>query len=143
AVQTLKERMRALDAGDHNLTELGPETTIPALRMAADAVPFLAERRMVIVRGLLGRFAGRGRRPTRARKSSDSTADEFQSLVDYLPDVPQSTSLAFVEDASSIPAAFVSAIPRGRGAVREYPRVNDVTDWVRKRARLIGADLDE
>ncbi len=144
AVQTLKERMRALPAGDHNLTELGPETTVPGLRLAADAVPFLAERRMVIVRGLLGRFAGRGRRSAnRARKSSDSGADEFQSLVEYLPDVPQSTSLVFVEDAASIPPAFVAAIPRGRGAVREYPRVNDVPDWVRKRARLIGLDLDE
>ena len=54
AVQTLKERMRALPAGDHNLSELGPETTVATLRLAADTVPFLAERRMVIVRGLLG-----------------------------------------------------------------------------------------
>lgn len=144
AVQTLKERMRALPAGDHNLTELGPEATVAALRLAADAVPFLAERRMVILRGLLSRFAGRGRRPTRARKSVDSTsaADEFQALVDYLPEVPQSTSLVFVED-SAPPATFVEAIPRGRGAVREYPRVTDVPDWLRKRAKLIDADLDE
>ncbi len=144
AVQTLKDRMRALPAGDHNLTELGPETTLPALRLAADAVPFLAERRMVILRGVLGRLAGRGgRRNVRARKSSDSPADEFQSLLDYLPDVPQSTSVVFVEDLSSIPPAFVAAIPRGRGAVREYARVSDVPDWIRKRAKLIGVDLDE
>src|SRR5713226_8988510 len=47
AVQTLKERMRALPAGEHNLTELGPETTVAALRLAADVVPFLTDRRMV------------------------------------------------------------------------------------------------
>ena len=35
AVQTLKERMRALPAGEHNLTEFGPETTVAALRLAA------------------------------------------------------------------------------------------------------------
>jgi DNA polymerase-3 subunit delta len=144
AVQTLKDRMRALPAGDHNLTELGPETTLQNLRLAADAVPFLAERRMVIVRGLLARLGGRGgRRPTRAKKSADSSADELQSLLDYLPDLPQWTSIAFVEDLSSIPTAFAAAIPRGRGAVREYPRVNDVPEWIRKRARLIGVDLDE
>jgi len=55
AVQTLKDRMRALPAGEHNLTELGPETTVAALRLAADVMPFLADRRMVLVRGLLGR----------------------------------------------------------------------------------------
>ena len=60
AVQNLKERMRSLPAGDHNLTELGPDTTVAALRLAADAMPFLADRRMVILRGLIGRLAGRG-----------------------------------------------------------------------------------
>src|SRR5438105_12920316 len=59
AVQTLKDRMRALAAGEHNLTELGPETSVAAVRLAADVVPFLADRRMVLVRGLLGRVLGR------------------------------------------------------------------------------------
>ena len=103
AVHTLKERMRALPAGEHNLTELGPETSVATLRLAADVVPFLADRRMVLVRGLLGRLAGRGgagRRPARGRKSapSDTGVDEFQLLLDYLPDLPQTTSLVLVED---------------------------------------------
>lgn len=147
AVQTLKERMRALPAGDHNLTELGPETTVAALRQAADVVPFLAERRMVIVRGLLARLAGRGggaRRGARGRKTAtDSGADEFQALVEYLPDLPQSTSLVFVEDGRINVDALSAAIPRGRAHVREYGRVLDVVDWVRKRAKLVGTDLDE
>ena len=61
AVQTLRDRMRALPAGDHNLTDLaGSDATVNALKSAADVVPFLSERRMVIVRGLLGRLSGRG-----------------------------------------------------------------------------------
>ena len=56
AVHTLKDRMRALPAGEHNLTELsGSEATVANLRLAADAMPFLADRRMVLVRGLLSR----------------------------------------------------------------------------------------
>jgi DNA polymerase III subunit delta len=146
AVQTLKERMRALPAGDHNLTELGPETSVAALRLAADVVPFLAERRMVIVRGLLARLAGRGgnpRRSTRARKTADTGPDELQALLDYLPDVPQSTSLVFVEEGRLNPDAMVKTIPRGRAHVRDYPRVLDVPGWIRNRARLIGVDMDE
>ena len=147
AVQSLKERMRALPAGEHNLTELGPETTVAALRLAADAVPFLAERRMVIVRGLIGRLAGRGggqrRGAGRGRKTADSTADEFQALLEYLPDVPWTTSLVLVEDGRLNPEPLVRAIPRGRAAVREYPRVVDVPGWLRGRATLVGVDLDE
>jgi DNA polymerase III subunit delta len=147
AVQSLKERMRALPAGEHNLAELGPETTVAAMRLAADAVPFLAERRMVMVRGLIGRLAGRGggqrRGAGRARKTTDSSADEFQALLDYLPEVPWTTSLVLVEDGRLNPEPLVRAIPRGRAAVREYPRVLDVPGWLRGRAKLVGVDLDE
>src|SRR5438067_114066 len=99
AVQSLKQRMRAQPAGEHNLTELGPDTSVAALRLAADAVPFLADRRMVLVRGLLGRLSGRaagGRRPARNRKSSATGAtapDEPQLLLDYLPRLLATASL--------------------------------------------------
>jgi DNA polymerase-3 subunit delta len=147
AVQTLKRKIRELPAGDHNLTELGPETTVSTLRMAADVMPFLADRRMVIVRGLLARLAGRGgqRRPARGRKAapSENGPDEYQALLDYLADLPQTSSLVLVEEGRLNPGPLVAAIPRGRAAIREYPRVTDVAGWVRGRAKLIGVDLDE
>lgn len=146
ALQTLKERMRALAAGDHNLSELGPETSVATLRSYADVVPFLSDRRMVIVRGMLGRLAGRGggaRRSARSRKAAESAPDEFQALLDYLPDLPQSTSLVFVEEGRLSAEPLQKAIPRGRSAIREYPRVIDVPGWVRNRARTIGVEVDE
>jgi DNA polymerase-3 subunit delta len=146
AVQTLKDRMRTLAAGDHNLSELGPDTSIATLRSYADVVPFLAERRMVIIRGLLGRLTGRGgapRRSSRTRKTSESGPDELQALLEYLPDVPQSTSLVFVEEGRANTDALQKAIPRGRAAVREYSRVADVPGWVRGRAKMIGVEVDE
>jgi DNA polymerase III subunit delta len=148
AVQSLKDRMRALPAGEHNLTELGPETTVTALRMATDVVPFLADRRMVVVYGLIGRLTGRGgaqRRPARGRKSAgaDTGPDEYQVLLDYLPDLPQTTSLVLVEDGKLTAEPLIAATPRGRSQAREYPRVADVPKWVRARAAQIGVDLDE
>jgi DNA polymerase-3 subunit delta len=146
AVRTLKERMRALPAGEHNLTELdGAETSVAGLRAAADAVPFLADRRMVIVRGLIGRLqAGGGVRRRGRSKSADAQApDEYQALLAYLPVVPDTTSLVFVEDQAIQPDPLVGAIPRGRALVREFPRVRDVADWIRRRAVGIGVEIDE
>jgi DNA polymerase-3 subunit delta len=150
AVQTLKERMRALPAGEHNMSDLsGGEASVANLRLAADAMPFLADRRMVLVRGLLGRLTGRGggrARPAargRAKAGVDSGPDEAQLLLEYLPDVPQSTSIVFVEDARLSPQPFAAAIPHGRALVREFPKVLDVPRWVRGRAELIDVDLDE
>jgi DNA polymerase-3 subunit delta len=150
AVQSLKDRMRALPAGDHNLTEFypGADTSVAAVRAVADAVPFLADRRMVIVRGLIGRLVGRGggqrRAPRGGRKVQEATGpDEFQALLEYLPTLPWTTSLVLVEDGRLNPAPLEAAIPRGRAHVREYPRVQDVPGWVRNRSKLIGVDLDE
>jgi DNA polymerase III subunit delta len=149
AVLRLKEKIRELPAGDHNLTELGPETTFHALRMAADVMPFLADRRMVIVQGLLGRLGGRGggaRRAPRARKSAtpaDSVPDESQQLLEYLPDLPQTTSLVFVEDGRLRPEALEAVIPRGRSFIRRYPLVDDVPRWIRARAKQNSIEMDE
>ncbi|MBV9172883.1 MAG: DNA polymerase III subunit delta [Chloroflexi bacterium] len=147
AVQQLKDRMRALPAGEHNLTELaGADATLNALRLSADAVPFLAARRMVIVRGLLSRLAGRGgaRRTSRAPRKSDAAApDESQALLDYLADVPGTTSIAFVEDGRLSPEPMVAAIARGRAFVKEFPPVRDVAAWIRARAKLLEIDVDE
>ncbi len=148
AVQSLKERMRALPAGEHNLTELGPESTVSALRMAADVAPFLADRRMVVAYGMVGRITGRGggqRRPGRGRKNAaqDSGADEFQMLLDYLPDLPQTTSLVFVEDGKPNLEPLLAVISRGRATSRGYARVADIPRWVRGQAQQRGVDLDE
>jgi DNA polymerase III subunit delta len=48
-----------------------------------------------------------------------------------------------VEDGRINPEPLNAAIPRGRAAVREYPRVIDVASWVRNRAKLVDVDLDE
>jgi DNA polymerase-3 subunit delta len=151
ALQTLKERMRAQAAGEHNMTELsGNEATVTNLRLAADAVPFLADRRLVLVRGLLVRLSGRGGGSRRTRsgalktpKANDTTPDELQQLLDYLPNVPQTTSIVFVEEARLNPHPFANVIPRGRALVREFGRVQDVAHWVRGRAKTLEIDLDE
>jgi DNA polymerase III subunit delta len=148
ALQGLKERMRGLPAGEHNLTDLSAaQATLDELRAAADVVPFLAERRMVIVRGLLARLQGRGAASgRRGRQRSKNTApeyDEYQALLDYLPDLPATTSVVFVEDGAVDTDPIKAAVPANRAFVRYFPRVDDVAGWVRKRARALNVDVDE
>jgi DNA polymerase III subunit delta len=155
ALVTLKDRMRTLPAGEHNLTELsGGDATVNALRLAADAVPFLAERRMVVVHDLLARLQGRGgggarrggrgrRGPAKAPQPTAAGADEYEQLLAYVPLVPQATSVVFVEGGGVAVDDLAAAIPRGRGLVREFPRVRDVAGWIRSRAALLEVDLDE
>lgn len=143
----LKERMRSLPAGEHNLTEMqGPDITLAAVRAAADAMPFLADRRLVVVHGLIARLQGRGGAPKRRGKKASgqagSSGEELSDLLAYLPHVPDTTSLAFVEGAVAVDGV-AAAIPRGRAFVRAFPAVRDVAGWARQQARSLAVDLDE
>ena len=63
---------------------------------AASAVPFLADKRLVIVKGLLGRIeANSGRRSSRTLKVPRG---DWAGLGDALTTLPPSTELVFVED---------------------------------------------
>lgn len=148
AVRSLKARMRALPAGEHNLTTLsGGEATVALLRTHADALPFLAERRVVVVDGLIGRLQGKGapNRRRGAKAAASAGGDEYGDLLRYLPQVPFSTSIAFVEGAGIDAEAVAQVIPAGRAHVTHYarPRPDELAAWVRKRARLIGVEIDE
>jgi DNA polymerase III delta subunit len=100
------------------------------------------------VRSLLARLQGRGsaggrRGRQRGAKAASAEPDEYQALLNYLPDLPGTTSVVFVEDGAVDADAVKAAIPGGRGFERYFPRVDDVAGWVRKRARALEVDLDE
>ncbi len=149
AVRSLKERMRQLPAGEHNLTELtGPDATVAALRAQAETVPFLAERRMVVIHGLVARLQGRGggeRRRGRGAKSAAPPDAEYADLLAFLRRVPPTSSIAFVEPAGVDPAPLKDAIPSGRALVNAYPKpeLGGVPAWIRKRAGLLEVPMDE
>lgn len=145
AVKQIKDRMRALPAGEHNITELAaPADTVSDLLASADAVPFLADRRLVVARGFIARATGRG--TGRRKAKGGDAASELVSIVEYLGRVPASTSILFVEEGGVDVSAVKDALPRGRAFVKEYvaPRKpEELQRWVRQRARAVGADLDE
>lgn len=92
---------------------------------AAQVVPFMADRRVVIVHGVLGRMQSRDK----------SLGDEWRSLTERLGEVPATTELVFVEDVSlrENGLALKSVGPSAR--VQEYrpKRRGELETWVRDR----------
>ena len=61
-VADFKRKVGDESVRDLNVTVLdGRKTTLSELQHAADSIPFLADKRLVIVEGLLARLAGRGK----------------------------------------------------------------------------------
>ncbi len=111
AVAGLKAALGAREFVELNTTEIeGARLTLAELHDACDAVPFLAPRRLVIVRGLVAALARRGQRPRptdRSAAASQASHEEtavptgdpalLAGLLAYLPHLPASTDLVFLE----------------------------------------------
>ncbi|HHX43648.1 MAG TPA: DNA polymerase III subunit delta [Chloroflexi bacterium] len=147
-----KQQVMAAGMGDLNITELdGRRLTFEELVNACQAVPFLAERRLVIVHDLLQRFDGaraaRGRRAATDGARAVSTADAAfaEQLVAYLPHMPPSTRLVFV-DAKALNASnpVLKAAQRSKdGFIKLFtvPEGRALDNWVRERAQQHGAPI--
>jgi len=131
---------------DLNVTILdGRKVTLGELRHAADAIPFLADKRLVIVEGLLTRLTSRRGQEGDEAEPAGSARELLKGLVDYLPQVPESTRLVFVEPRS-LPAShpvLKLALQTDRRTVKELPLPSkeSMVSWVQKRARLHGGEF--
>ncbi|MFN0072979.1 MAG: DNA polymerase III subunit delta [Chloroflexota bacterium] len=140
-VRALKDKMRALPAGEHNLNDLrGTDSTQVQVLEACAAAPFLADRRMVIAEGLLARAQGTS--TGRRRKKSDTP--DNAALLDALEQLPETTALVLVEETTdkSILDELRKRIPKERLVERIFGRREDLGAWIRQRAKLGGGEID-
>ena len=82
-----------------NTTTLdGQRMTLDQLRTVCETLPFLAERRLVIVKGLLERFEPKGK-SSRRKKITQVTdqQNKYKSLGAYISKLPDSTILVLID----------------------------------------------
>lgn len=127
---------------DLNTTRLdGRTASIGELQHACDAVPFLTDKRLVIVEGMLSRIEARRRKPDEeagGEPAEESDPALAKSLKEYLPRMPETTRLVFVEPkalAKNNPVLkFAEADPKN-AHVKEFeePNARELPLWIRKR----------
>ncbi len=99
-LNALREEVGQIDIRDANTTVLeGPDLKLQRLLEVANVVPFLAERRLVIAEGLLGRFeeVRPARRRGAARGRQNDPLEEWKDLPESLSGLPPTTLLVFLE----------------------------------------------
>ena len=149
AIGELLEAVGSPDVRDANVTRLGAgEFSLDRFGAAAMVVPFLADRRLVIVRGLLTAAEG-GRTPRRRGRAAGAAApDPAAGLVELLEQLPPSSDAAFVDGkltpSNPLRAAIRNLGPE-RATVREFPalRRDALATWVRQRAEAKGAQIEQ
>ncbi len=141
--QALDEIKNGLDDREmlaSNTTVLdGSQLSLNQLMNTCDALPFLAQKRLVIVEGLLARFDQKGRR----RKARIPQLDEeWRGLGSYLPGMSPSTVLILIDGGVGkgnplfrelSPEATVKEFPSPRGT-----RLNG---WIWERVKKGGGSI--
>jgi DNA polymerase-3 subunit delta len=119
----------------------GPLLTMTELKNACDTIPFMSQRRLVVVHGLLNQLAA----TQKDRKSDQDNGGKrfLEELADYLPRLPETTRLVIVEP-SLLPEnhpILRQAKSDRFGYVRAFPPPKDPIRWARRRAAEKGGEL--
>ena len=103
-------------------------------------VPFLGERRLVIIRGLLGRFesSGRRRKPT----GGEPPLKGWEAFLEGLPDLPETSTVVLLDGEIRPQNPMLQAL-KGKAQVREFKPMpqGEVAAWITRRAQQYGASL--
>ena len=143
-----------------NTTTLdGQQLTLDQLKTVCETAPFLAERRLVIVNGLLERFEpkSRPRRQSKTRHNSNQQ-DEYKAFGSYIAQIPDSTILVLIDGPIKSNNPMLRELSP-KAEVKSFPLLkNDrLRQWIGQRvkqeegsisaeavnllAKLIGSDL--
>ena len=126
------------DVAGLNTTVLDATAQLKDIQATCEAMPFLSDKRLVVVRGWLSRPA-----PKRKTPKTDA-ADSLSQLVQYVPGLPEFTALVFVEDGT-LPAGHplirLAQDKSSRGRAKFFDLPKDVPRWIDQRARSKGGEI--
>jgi len=135
----LRRRMGDPAMGELNTTRFdGRTVTLAELQHTCNTIPFLSERRLVIVDGLLTHL----QRPV----SPEQRKNTLEDLVSYLPHMPQTTRVVFVEPSSISGQHPLRRLIRqddtvGHDTEFRLPRGRELAQWVTRRVQERGGQM--
>ncbi len=127
-----------------NTTTLdGQQLTLDQLRTVCETAPFLAERRLVIIKGLLERFEPRGK-SSRQKKITPVTnqQDEYKSLGAYMSKLPDSAILVLIEGRIASNNPLLRELS-DKAEIRSFPLLREtrLRQWIQRRVAEEGGSI--
>ncbi|SVA05557.1 uncharacterized protein METZ01_LOCUS58411 [marine metagenome] len=128
------------EMSDINTTMLdGNVVTVEELLTSLSTVPFMADRRLVIVEGLLNRLSGVDKRSAGLKKD----LAEWLNFPDLLTNLPPTANLLLIERESLPSNKFVSTISK-LGQVEKFSplRHRELLGWINTRCSKLGLNIE-
>lgn len=129
-VKNMRAQMGDSPDAEFNISEFDGETaSVPEILNAVSSYPFLAEKRMVIARGLISWITRKG--------AGETGKQAVERLLNDLPQLPEWSRLVFVErdklpDSNKL---VKLAQQDSAGYEKTFTAPKDSTQWIMQRAR--------
>ena len=144
--QTLEEIKKGV--GDQtilaaNTTILnGQQVTADQLLGACETVPFLAEKRLVVVEGLLGRFETKNKVGKKKTANKNDRSNDRTSIVDAISRTPDFTELVLVDGKISNHNPLLHELS-AVAQVRSFPLLKELQlrRWIEQRVAEAGGNI--
>jgi DNA polymerase III subunit delta len=136
----MKAKLGDAELASLNITTLDAGVPLKDIQAASDTVSFLLDKRLVIARNWLSKVGAPKRKGTGAKEGSDPVSQ----LIAYLPDLPESTALVFVEDitlADTHPLVKFGQDKANNGHIKLFDLPRDPVAWVAERAKQKGSEI--
>ena len=130
ALSKLRAGMGSGSEADLNTSEFdGQSASVPEILNAVTSYPFLADKRMAIVRGLIGHLTRKG--------AGETGKQGLQRLLEALPELPSYSKLILVERESLRSDLKIVKLAQSapNGYMKEFSAPKDTTQWIMARAR--------
>lgn len=137
-VAELRAKMSDDPNAELNTSDFDGETTsVDEILNAASSYPFLSDRRIVFVRGLVGHLTRKG--------AGNVGKKALEKLLDGLPTLPDYARLILIERQTlrKDSALIKLASTHEKGWLRDCIVPQDSTQWITRRAKHHGAKIDQ
>lgn len=128
ALARLRAGMGDGPEAEMNITELdGESASVAEIISSAKSFPFLADKRLVIVKGLIAHLTRKG--------AGETGKKQLERLLDELPTLPVYARLVLVERGTLRSNARIVKLAQAMGYCRSFDAPKDSSAWIRQRAR--------
>ena len=126
-----------------NTTTLeGQQVTLSQLRTVCETLPFLAERRLVIVKGLLERFEPKGKPGRKKTPHMPDPRNEYKLFAEHINKRPDSTILVLIDSGIKGNNPLLRELS-DKAEVKSFPLLKDteLRQWIQNRVAEEGGSI--
>ncbi len=120
----------------------GQQATPDQLRTVCETAPFLAERRLVIIKGLLERFEPKGKSRRQKKTTRTNRQNEYKPLSAYITQIPESTVIVLIESRITNNNPLFREVA-DKAVIKTFPLMRDtkLRQWIQRRVTEEGGSI--